>query len=83
MAKAKPDLPPLDRWRADELLEPERPLWGLPMIAKVLGVSVDTARKWAREPAVPIYQPEGSGNYFAFKTELVAWLRCKKTNGCP
>lgn len=85
MAQAKPDtdLPPLDRWRADALLDPERPLWGLPNIAKVLGVSVDTARKLAREPAVPIYLPEGANTYFAFKSELVAWLRKRKTNECP
>jgi hypothetical protein len=80
---SKRDLPVLDRWRADEILEPERPIWGLPTIAKVLGVSVDTARRWAKEPAVPITQPEGSGSYFAYKSELVSWLRQKKTNGCP
>jgi hypothetical protein len=69
--------PPLDRWRADTLLEPERPLWGLPVIAKVLGVSVDTARRYARDPAVPISQPEGTGQYFAFRSELLAWLKAK------
>lgn len=75
---SKMDRPPLDRWRADLLLEPERPIWGLPSIAKVLGVSVDTARKWAREKSVPISQPDGTGQYFAFKSELVAWLRGAK-----
>lgn len=75
---SKMDRPPLDRWRADLLLEPERPIWGLPSIAKVLGVSVDTARKWAREESVPISQPDGTGQYFAFKSELVSWLRGTK-----
>lgn len=75
------DMPPLDRWRADAVLEPDRKLWGLPQIAEVLGVSVDTARKWARDPAVPIYQPAGSGSHFAFRNELRAWLTCKKTDG--
>ena len=70
-------IPPLDRWRADAVLEPNRPIWGLPTIAKVLGVSVGTARKWARHPDVPIYQPDGTDAHFAYKTELQAWLRRK------
>lgn len=71
------DFPPLDRWRADEVLEGDIKLWGLPHIAKVLGVSVDKARDLAKVPGVPIYLPEGSGRYFAFKSELQAWLRTK------
>ena len=45
---ANPERPPLDRWRADALLDPERKLWGLPLIAEALGVSIDTARTWAK-----------------------------------
>lgn len=82
------DKPPLDRWRFDEAVDgtlyegvPRGKLWGLPQIARVLGVSVDTARKWARDPAVPIYQPEGTGQHFAFSSELLAWLKAKKP--CP
>jgi hypothetical protein len=71
------DLPPLDRWRADEVLEGDGKLWGLPHIAKVLGVSVDKARDLAKAEGVPIYRPEGSGSYFAFRSELMAWLRTK------
>ena len=71
----KAQLPPLDKWRADDVLEPNRPLWGLPSIAKALGVSVDRARELARNPAVPISKPEGSGSYFAYLSELRAWLR--------
>lgn len=71
------DKPPLDRWRADAVLEPERKLWGLPMIAEVLGVSIGTARKLARQQNVPIYKPEGAGCYFAFKSELLNWLRSR------
>lgn len=70
-------LPPLDRWRMDELLEPNEPIWGLPHIAEVLGVSVGTARKLARRVEVPIYRPDGSDSYFAYKTELKDWLRSK------
>lgn len=77
--KIEDDLPPLDRWRLDEVLgvvKPEK-LWGLPTIAEALGVSENTARKWARDASVPIYQPPGSGTHFAFRSELVAWQRKK------
>lgn len=75
------DVPALDRWRLDEVLEPNRPIWGLDHIAKVLGLSRDTVRKLAKMPEVPIYQPEGYGGYFAFRSELLAWLKSKPTNG--
>ncbi|WJS83553.1 DNA-binding protein [Paracoccus sp. TOH] len=78
MAKQeKLEQPPLDRWRVDAVLDPERKIWGLNQIAEVLGVSVNTARTWAQMPEVPIYKPAGSGSYFAFRSELLAWLRRK------
>ena len=77
------DKPPLDRWRADAVLEPERKLWGLPQVAEVLGVSIDKARTLAQRPDVPIYQPTGSGTYFAFRSELLAWLRGQWPHGNP
>lgn len=77
------DKPPLDRWRADAVLEPERKLWGLPQIAEVLGVSVDKARTLAKLPEVPISQPVGSSTYFAFRSELLAWLRGQWPHGNP
>lgn len=64
----------------DAILEPDRKLWGLPMIAEALGVSVSKARDLASQPSVPIYRPAGSGSYFAFKSELMAWLRGKAVN---
>lgn len=70
-------LPPLDPWRLDGILEPDRKLWGLPMIAAAVNISVDKARLLADKPDVPIYRPAGSGTYFAFKSELMAWLRGK------
>lgn len=73
-------LPPLDPWRLDGILEPDRKLWGLPMIAAFLGVNIDTARTWAKLDSVPIYRPAGSGSYFASKSELTAWLRTKPAN---
>jgi hypothetical protein len=77
ISQINPDNPPLDRWRADEVLEGDGKLWGLPHIAKVLGVSVNTARRWARDPSVPIYQPTGTSQHFALKSEIIAWLRNK------
>ncbi|WP_240540179.1 DNA-binding protein [Paracoccus sp. pheM1] len=73
----KMEQPPLDRWRADAVLDPERKIWGLGQIAEVLGVSVDKARALAKLPEVPIYRPAGSGSYFAFRSELMTWLRGK------
>lgn len=58
----------------DSFARPVNKIWGLRAIAAALGVSVDTARKWARDPDVPIYRPKG---YFAFRNELEAWLRSK------
>ena len=69
--------PPLDPWRLDGILEPDRKLWGLPLIAAALNISVDKARELAGRQGVPIYRPAGSGSYFAFKSELMAWLRGK------
>ena len=77
LIEAPLDVPPLDRWRADEMLEPNRPVWGLTSIAKVIGLSVDKTRALAREPGVPIYQPEGCSQYFAWRSELLAWLKKK------
>ena len=37
-----------------------------------------TAEPTTHAAAVPIYQPEGSGSHFAFRTELLAWLKTKK-----
>jgi excisionase family DNA binding protein len=71
----KPDLPPLDPWRADEVFAGDRKLWGAETIAAYLGVSAHTVYTLAQEPDVPIYKP--GGRYFAVKSELAAWLRTK------
>lgn len=70
-----PDAPPLDRWRMDQMLEPDRPLWGLPAIARAAGVSVDTARRWHQATDAPISKP--GGRHFAWKRELLNWLTAK------
>lgn len=73
--------PPLDPQRFDEMLENgSRRLWGLPSIAQCLGVSTDTARRWANDPActVPIYRPDGK--WLAIRSELLAWLRRRATD---
>lgn len=72
--------PPLDRWRVDELLEPARPIWGLPAIAKVIGLSVNKTRNLAKKPEVPIHLPPGCKQYFAYRSDLVAWLKASKSS---
>jgi hypothetical protein len=71
------DRPPLDRWRADEVLEPNGGLWGMKAISRYLGVSVDTVRRWVNDDAsgLPVSKP--AGRWFAEKNELLAWLRNK------
>lgn len=48
-------------------------IWGLPAIAAFLDVSVDTARRWARKPDVPIYKT--GGRHWAIRSELFRWMR--------
>lgn len=72
---SKIDKPQLDRFRFDALAEPDRKLWGLGQIAEAIGVSVKKARRLAMTEGVPIYRPVGSNTYFAWRSELQAWLR--------
>lgn len=71
--KIEEEKPPLDRWRADEILEADRALWGLKAIADCLGVAVDTVRRWANDPAsgLPVSKP--MGRWFARRAQLLAW----------
>lgn len=55
--------------------KPEK-VWGAPAIARLLGVSVDTVYRLSDDEDCPIYRP--SGRYFAFRGELMAWLRTKR-----
>jgi len=66
---------PLTPARFDALAAGPEKLWGLGTIAAALGISVDKARRLARNPSVPIHKPEGSGSYFAFRSDLMAWLK--------
>jgi len=50
-------------------------LWGARAIARALGVSVDKVRTLAAQSDCPIYRPHG---YFAYRSELEAWLRTKR-----
>ncbi len=81
------DIPPLDRWRADEVLDRRlnrrEAIWGLSEIANAIGVGVDKARELAKRDDVPITRPPGSKRYFAFRSELMAWLRGKTTHENP
>lgn len=52
-------------------------LWGAPLIARVINVSQDYVYTLAKRDGVPIYQPTGTGKVFAFRSELLTWLRTK------
>lgn len=70
---AKPnDMPPLDRWRLDKVLEPDRHLWGLPEIARVAGVSIDTVRRWYEKTDAPISKP--GGRHYSTRRAMLRWL---------
>jgi hypothetical protein len=61
--------------RSDAVPAGTEKIWGLGNIARALGLSVDTTRRLAARPGVPIYRPDG--RYFALRSELNAWLRSK------
>lgn len=68
-------LPPLDRWRLDDVLEPDRQLWGLPEIAQAAGVSIDTVRRWYRGTDAPISKP--GGRYYSTRNAMRGWLNAR------
>lgn len=55
---------------------PEK-LWGAPAIAKACGLSPDYVYTLAGRDDVPIYRPPGTNKVFAFRSELMTWLRTK------
>jgi len=64
--------PTAARWEDDEMAEPW--IFGWKGIAAHLDVSEDTARRWARDAGLPIYQPTAGGRVRARASELDAWL---------
>lgn len=71
--------PPLNPKRFDAITSGPEQLWGLNTIARALNVSIDTARKLSKRPDVPIYQPSGTGRYFALRSELNQWLKARRS----
>lgn len=67
--------PPLDSWRFDAVTAGPEKIWGQEAIAKAIGKSVASVRRYADRPDVPIYRP--GGKYFALRSELNEWLRSK------
>ncbi|QCP87443.1 DNA-binding protein [Cereibacter sphaeroides] len=68
------DLPELDRFRFDEMVNGDRKVWGLPAIAQVLGCGVDKARRLANDPSTGAPISKKGGQYFALRSRLLAWL---------
>lgn len=59
-----------------EPIGPEK-LWGAPAIARASGLSPDYIYTLAERDDTPIYRPPGTNKVFAFRSELLAWLRTK------
>ena len=76
--RVNPDRPPLDRWRVDAVLEPDRGIWGLKSIASCLRVSEKTVRRWAddKSSGLPVSKP--MGRWYAQRDELRAWLSSRQ-----
>ena len=68
----------LNPTRFDAITGGQEKIWGLTNIARVLNVSTDKARRLSRLEDCPIYRPEPDGNFFAFRSELIAWLKTKR-----
>lgn len=71
------DAPPLDRHRADEILEPDADLWGLKAIAACLGVSEKTASRWANDPACGLPVGKPMGRWHGRRNALLGWRRSR------
>lgn len=66
----------IDPAKFDALLAGSERIWGKGAIALALGLSESTVKRLADRPDVPIYRP--GGRYFAYRSELVAWLHTKQ-----
>lgn len=74
------NLTPINPSRFDAMTRGPEKLWGLTSIASFLGLSVDSARRLHKMDLAPIYRPDGR-RYFAFRSELSAWLRTTSGRG--
>ena len=50
-------------------------IWGAPLIADFMGLSVDAVRDLAKDPESPVFKP--GDRYCAFRSEIVRWMRTK------
>ena len=72
----------MDEIKITEINLREEAMWGARNIARMARVSVDRVYDWAKLPDCPIYQPDGK-QYFVLKSELMRWLRRKKSASLP
>lgn len=68
---------PISPAEFDEMMREARPehLWGLPEIARAMGVSRDTVRRTLKRPGTGIPVSKPGGRYYAARSELLAWMR--------
>lgn len=78
MSDLNRDPPPIDRWRADAILEPDCRLIGAERIAHELGVSARTVKRWVRNPQIDIPVTKIGGRYSAFLADLRNWMRVRR-----
>lgn len=55
----------------------EERVTGAKAIGLLLGYTERHVRRLAKSSDVPIYRPAGAGHLFAFKSELLRWMRSK------
>ncbi len=77
IGRPKVEVPSLDPAAFDALTSTDRKLWGLAEISGVLGVSVDTVRRWVNDPKCSVPVAKRGGRWFAFRSGLVAWLHSR------
>lgn len=53
----------------------------LPEVAQMLGVTLETARRWAVSKKIPTFQYNGSGHWRAFRDDIDKFLSAQQNNG--
>lgn len=69
------ELPKIDPVTFDVLVGGPELIWGIGAIAKALNLSESTVKRLAKDPGFPVSKP--SGRYFAYRADLILWLRSK------
>jgi excisionase family DNA binding protein len=55
----------------------------LPDVAKILGVHINTAQRYARQGVIPTHRLPGGRRYYVLKDELLDFIRAQPANPAP